>query len=221
MPVLGLGQVVQVERGHAEHLAGTLGVGGRDDRRVDVHKAALLEELVDGEGGHAANAEDGAEEVGAAAQVLLGAQELAGLALLLHGVVGGGGALHHVGLGLQLKRLRTVGRELEHALEGERRSHGLRDDVVVDGVAEVLAVDDYLQVLEAAAVVERDEAEVLHVADGTNPSGDGDGLAAELGGVGIQAGDGLAVHGTSPLQTNGRPPAQSARPRGQTHCSTC
>ena len=52
-------------------------------------------------------------------------------------------------------------------------------------------------------------------------SGDGDGLAAELGGVGIQAGDGLAVHGTSPLQTNGRPPAQSARPRGQTHCSTC
>ena len=176
---------------------------------------------MDGEGGHAAHAEDGAEEVGAAAQVLLGAQELAGLTLLLHGVVGGGGALHHVGLGLQLKRLRTVGRELEHALEGECRAHGLRDDVVIDGVAEVLAVDDYLQVLEAAAVVERDEAEVLHIADGTDPSGDGDGLVAELGGVGVQAGDGLAVHGTSPLQTNGRPPTQSARPRGQTHCSTC
>jgi hypothetical protein len=39
-------QVGEVERGDAEQLARALGVGGRDDRRVDPQEAALVEEAV-------------------------------------------------------------------------------------------------------------------------------------------------------------------------------
>ena len=58
----------------------------------------------------------------------------------------------------------------------------MRDLVVV---GERLAVHDDLQVLEAAAVVQGDEAEVLHITDGLDPAGNGHGLAAEGFGVGV------------------------------------
>lgn len=54
-----------------------------------------------------------------------------------------------------------------------------------------------LQVAEAAAVVERNKAKVLHVADGLDPAGDGDGLAAERLGIGIELRDFGAVHVSS------------------------
>ena len=56
---------------------------------VDVDKALLLEEAVDGGSRDRADAEHGAEQVGARAQVLLGAQELDGCALLLQRVIRG------------------------------------------------------------------------------------------------------------------------------------
>ena len=40
-------QLGRVERRHAEHRAGPFAVAGRDDRRVDVEEALLLEEVVD------------------------------------------------------------------------------------------------------------------------------------------------------------------------------
>ena len=151
---------------------------------------------MNGEGGHAAHAENRAEKVRAAAEVLLSAEELAGLALLLHRVVGRRGALDLDGRGLELEGLRAVGGELEHTGEGERGAHGLGDNAVVDLVAEALAVDDDLQVLEAAAVVQGHEAEVLHVADGADPAGDGHGPPAERIGVRVEACDGVAIHKT-------------------------
>ena len=64
-------------------------------------------------------------------------------------------------------------------------------------VVERLAVHDDLQVAEATAVIERNEAKVLHVADGLDPAGDGDGLAAERLGIGIELRDFGAVHVSS------------------------
>lgn len=54
-----------VERGHAEHLAGALAVTRGDDGGVDVDKALLLEEAVNGGSRDRADAEHGAEQVGA------------------------------------------------------------------------------------------------------------------------------------------------------------
>ena len=185
-------RVLGVERGDAEHLAGALAVARGDEWRVDVDEVALLEEAVDGGGGHGADAEHGAEQVRARAQVLLRAQELDRGTLLLQRVVGSAGALDRDGLGRELEGLLGVGRELERAGAHERViAREVRDLVIV---GERLAVHDDLKVLEAAAVVERDEAKVLHVADGLGPAGDGDGLSAELLRAAVQLDDLGAIH---------------------------
>ena len=57
--ILRQGHVGQIQGGHLEHLAGALRVGGGDERRVHIHKAALLEEAVDGVGRQRADAEHG------------------------------------------------------------------------------------------------------------------------------------------------------------------
>ena len=185
-------RVDRVDGGDVEHLAGALAVARGDDGGVHVDEAAILEEAMDGSGGHGAHAEDGAEQVGARAQVLLSAQELHGGALLLQRVVRSGNALDHdLGRG-ELEGLRGVRRELELAGADERRGDVLMGDLVV--VGERLAVHDDLQVLEAAAVVQGDEAEVLHVADGLDPSGNGHLLSAERLSIGVELGDLGAIH---------------------------
>ena len=197
LAVLGEGRVGRVDGGHAEHLARALGVRRGDDGSVHVEEATLLEEAVDGKGGHAAHAEDRTEEVGTAAQMLLGAQELARLALLLHGVVGRGGTLHRDGLCLQLEGLGTVRRKLERSAHDEGGAHVLRDNPLVRLVPQALAVDHNLQVLEAAAVVQGDKAKVLHVADGAHPACDGELGATQLLHVRVERGDSRAIQGTS------------------------
>ena len=62
-------QLAEVERRDAEHLAGPFAVAGRDDRRVDVEEALLLEEVVDRLADAVAHAGDGAERVGPRPQV--------------------------------------------------------------------------------------------------------------------------------------------------------
>ena len=199
--ILVQGRVGGVDRGDAEHLAGALGVGGGDDGSVHVDVAALLEERVDREGRDRADAEDGAEEVGAAAQVLVQAQVLAGLALLLHGVVGLGRPLDEDRLGLQLEGRRAVGGELEGALDLQRGTDGEGRDLGVIG--KLLAIHDDLQVLEAAAVIQHDEAKVLHVANRANPAGDGHLSAAELVHLSKETSDRSAVHLSSSLLADG------------------
>ena len=68
-PVLGAGRIVQIERRHLEHGARTLAVGGRDERRVPVVEAAVVEELVDGEGHGVTDAQHRAERIGTRTQV--------------------------------------------------------------------------------------------------------------------------------------------------------
>ena len=192
---LGEGRVFGVERGYAEHLAGALAVTRGDDGGVDVDKALLLEEAVDGGSRDGADAEYSAEQIGARAQVLLGAQELDGGALLLQRVVRGADALDHdFGRG-EFEGLGSIGGQFDGAGADEGSRDVLVGDLVV--VVERLAVHDDLQVAEAAAVVERNEAKVLHVADGLDPAGDGDGLAAERLGIGIELRDFGAVHVSS------------------------
>ena len=193
--VVVLGQVLQVQGGHPEHLAGALAVAGGDDGGVDVDEAPVLEEGVDGVGRHAAHPEGGGEQVGAGPQVLDGAQVLHAVALLLEGVVGGGGALHRDGGGLDLQGLLGLGGEDHRAGDDEGGAHVLPGDLLI--VGQDVGVHDDLQVLEAGAVVELDEAEGLHVPDGAGPAADGDRLPAELLLVGENLRNGRAFQSES------------------------
>ena len=56
-------EVREVERADAEHLAGALGVAGRDDRRVDPEEAVLVEVAMDRHAEAVAHARDRAERV--------------------------------------------------------------------------------------------------------------------------------------------------------------
>ena len=101
-----------------------------------------------------------------------------------------------------LARIRTYSlmkEQRERARDHERRAHARGGDLVV--VGEPLAVHDDLQVLEAGAVVEHDEAKVLHVADRADPARHGDGGAAELVHVGEELRDVGAFHGYSFCET--------------------
>ena len=184
--------VFHIERGHAEHLACPLAVGRRDDRGVHVDEPAILKEAVDRRSRDAADAENGAEEIRARAEMLLGAKELDRGALFLKRVIRGAGTLDGDGLRGELEGLLRLGRELDGARADEGRVAGTTRDLVI--VGEGFAVHDDLEVLEAAAVVERDEAEVLHVADGLGPAGDGDGLAVKLLHVAIELDNLGAIH---------------------------
>ncbi len=144
---------------------------------------------MDGIGCDRADAEDGTEEVRAGTEVLLRAQELARRTLLLHRVVRSRRAFDRDLGSLELEGLWTVWRERERAGDDKRCSHILRHDILIDILAECVLVEDDLQVLEAAAVVQDDEAEVLHVTDGTDPACAGDRAATECVRLLVELGD--------------------------------
>ena len=83
--VLGPGGIGHVQGGHLEHLPRALAVAGGDDGGVNVDKAPVLEEAVDGVSGHAPHPEGGGEEVGSGPQVGDGAQVLHAVPLFLEG----------------------------------------------------------------------------------------------------------------------------------------
>ena len=197
LAVLAQREVVQVEGGHAEHLACALAVGAGDDRRVDVYKAVAAEKFVHCLRRNAADAEGCREQVRARSQVLDSAQELDAVALFLKRIVGGGCALDGDLGRLQLKRLLRVGREHKLALGDERRADVLMRKLVV--VIELLALEHDLQALEARAVVKLDKAEILHVADGARPAADGYLLAAEAVRIGKYLSDLSAFHNNTPI----------------------
>ena len=198
--VLGLGQIVQIQCGHAEHLACTLAVGSGDQRRVGVDKAVLLEELVDGVGCHAAHAESGVEGVGAGAQGGHGAQILHAHLLFLQGVLVGGAVAQDLhALGVQLKRLLCLRGEHQLALDAQAAVQTGVDDFII--VCQLTGFQHDLQSLEAAAVRQSDEADVLGVADVLCPAADGD-LGAICRGVLEQRKDLGAFHNVFPPENN-------------------
>ena len=193
--VLVLGHVLQIQGGHLEHLAGALAVAGGDDGRVDIDEAPVLEEAVDGVGSHAPHPKGSGKQVGPGAQMLDGAQELHPVALLLEGVVRGGGALHRDGGGLYLQGLLGPGGQDHLAHDHKGRAHVLSGDLLI--ILQHIGVHDDLQVLKAGAVVELDEAEGLHVPDGAGPAADGDRLAAQRLLIREDRGNSGAVHSSS------------------------
>ena len=190
--VLVLGHILKVEGGHAEHLACALTVGRGEQRRVRVNEAVLLEELVDGVGSGAAHAESGVEGVGAGAQGGHGAQIFHAHLLFLQRILVRRAVaqdLHTVGI--QLKGLLCLRGEHQLALDAQAAVQTGVDHLIV--VCQLACFQHDLQGLEAAAVRQGDEADVLGVADVLCPAADGD-LGAVGGGVFEQRNDLSAFH---------------------------
>ena len=146
-------------------------------------------------GGHGTHAEDGGKEVGAGSEVLDGAQKLYAVALLLERVIGGGNALNGDFVGLELKGLFGLGGADERAVDDKGGTDVLVGDLVI--IFKLAALKNDLQRFKAAAVVELDKAEVLHIANGSDPAADGHGLAVKGGGIGVDAGNFLTLHGST------------------------
>jgi len=177
LTVLRLGDVVQVQRGHLEHLAGALAVAGGDDGGLCVDKAAILEELVDGVGRRAPHPEGGGEQVRPGTQVLDSPQELYAVALFLQGIVRSGDALHGDLGGLQLQWLLGIRCQGHNAGDDQSRAYVLGGDVLI--VREGLCLHHHLKIAEAGAVIQLDEAEALQIPDGADPAAHGNGLTGE------------------------------------------
>ena len=196
--VLLEGEIVEVKRRHAEHLARALTVGAGDDRGVDVYEAAALEEFMDGLRRNAPDAEGCGEEVGSGAQMLDRAQELNAVALFLEGVVGGRCALDGYRIRLQLKGLLCFRSQHKRTINYQRRTDILLCDLIV--IIERASLKHDLQRLEAAAVIKLDESKVFQVADGSDPAADSDLLPIKSGSVGKYTGNFLMLHnGTFPF----------------------
>ena len=170
-PVLGAGRIVQIERRHLEHGARTLAVGGRDERRVPVVEAAVVEELVDGEGHGVTDAQHRAERIGTRTQVGDVAQEFERMALFLQRIGRRvGRAVNLDRRGLHLDALALAGRLHEPAVDTDA---GARGDLTHRLVVELRQLDDHLNARHARTVVQGDEGDVLVAALGTHPPLDG------------------------------------------------
>ena len=113
------------------------------------------------------DAEDGAEGVGAHAQVRFGAQELQRVAFLLHGIIVGTGAVDLDGLGLHLNGLALALRLDEQSLDMQAGACG---DGTQFLLAELLEVNDNLQVVDGRAVVQGDELDEFVTASAAYPA---------------------------------------------------
>ena len=202
--------VFHIERGHAEHLACPLAVGRRDDRGIHIDESAVLEKAVDSCSRDAADAENGAKQVRARTEMLLGAQKLDRGALLLQRVVRRGDTFDGNALSGKLEWLLRLGRELQRALADKGGAHVLSCDLVV--VFQSFAAHHHLEVAKAASVVQGDEAEVLHIAHRADPTRHGDFLAPERVDVGEQLGDFRALHHSPSHDMRKRGRARNARP---------
>ena len=128
---------------------------------------------MDGVGSHAAHAECGVEGVGAGAQGGHGAQILHTHLLFLQGVLVCGAVaqdLHAVGV--QLKGLLCLRGQDDAAHDAQAAVQAGVDDLLV--VCQLACLQHDLQGLEAAAVRQGDEADVLGITDVLGPAAHGD-----------------------------------------------
>ena len=158
-------RVADGQRGHLEHLARALAVGAGQQRRVHIHKAALLEELVDRRREHGADAERRLKHVRPGPEVLDRAQILERVALLLQRVVRRARPLDHDAVRMDFKRLRRIRRQAKLAADGNRAAGGQ----IPAEVSFIVGVDD-LHRLEHRAVRQLDKAECLPLAHGAHPA---------------------------------------------------
>ena len=197
LAVLGAGQVVQVQSGHAEHLAGALTVGTGDQWGVHIHKAVLLEELVDGISRGAAHTERRRKGVGAGTQMGHGAQKFHAVALFLQGIIGGAYVQQLHAVGVDLQRLLGAGGQYHTAHNLHAGAHAGLGHVLV--VFQLGSLEHDLQVLEAGAVAQLNEADVLGIPHGLGPAAHGHNGTVRRGGA-EQRLDVDAFHVFSPLK---------------------
>ena len=115
------------------------------------------------------------------------------MALLLQRVLRSGGTLYRDGGGLHLQGLLGPGRQDHRTGHRQGGAHVLPGDLLIVGQGGGL--HHHLEVFEAGAIVELDEAEGLHVPDGAGPAGNPDLPAAEVLLIGKNLGDLCAFHG--------------------------
>ena len=171
LTLLGTGRVAQIERRHLKHGARAFAVGSRDERRVPVVEAAVVEELVDGEGHCVTDAQHRPERIGAGTQIGDVAQEFERMTLLLQRVGRGiGRAVNLDRRRLHLDTLSLAGRLHEPSVDTDA---GARGDLAHQLVVELLQLDDHLDIGHARTVVQGDEGNVLIAALGAHPPLDG------------------------------------------------
>ena len=152
----------KVEGGHLEHLARALAVRARDERRVHVHEARLLEEAVRRVGQRVAHAHHGAHHARARPHVREAAQrlevDLCGRDRVAAPIRGADDldAAHG-----QLPPLPLLRRQLERAGHAHRRAVAGALGGLPRGGVELVFLEDELEVGLARAVVDRHEAELL------------------------------------------------------------
>ena len=93
---------------------------------------------------------------------------------------------------LDFKRLLCAFRHDENAFDAQRRTDVLACDFVV--VSKFFTLENNLNVLEKAAVVQFDKSKVFTVADGTRPAADCHRLSVKGRKIGIKAFDLCCVH---------------------------
>ena len=154
-------------RGHLEHVAGTLAVARRDERRVEVEVAVLMEIGVDGHRHVVADAQDSAEGVGAGTQVGHRAEILPRGALFLQGIGVVTVAENLDGIGLYLAGLTGGGALHEAALHTDAGAGG---DALHGLLGDFGLIAHNLYVVDGAAVVEGHEEYALAAALGADPT---------------------------------------------------
>jgi hypothetical protein len=87
--LLGAGKIAERKSRHLELRACSLAVGSRDQRRMEVIKAFVVKELMDGKGQRMADAKHGAESIGARAQMRFLTKEFESMAFFCKGYVAG------------------------------------------------------------------------------------------------------------------------------------
>ena len=174
--IFGAGDVVKIHCGDAEHLTRALAVGTRDNGRVNINKALLLEKLVDGIGGGTAHAERCTKGIRASAQVRHSAQKLHGVALFLQRIIAGASAKHFHAVGVDFQRLLCLRRQHDNAFHAQAGADACFGNLFI--ILQLLRFKHHLKRRKARAVGKLDKADVFGIADGFCPAAYGDGFAA-------------------------------------------
>ena len=190
--LLVAGDVVEVERCDLEHLTGALAVRACENRRMYVGKAVLVEELVQGKRCLTAHAERRIEGVGAGAQVGHRAQIVHAHLLFLQRIIAAAGTQHGDVVGVDLKGLLGVRGQHQRAGDLKTGVQAAFGDLGI--VGELICLKNDLDRLIAAAVRQRDEADIFGIAHSLGPAADSD-LSAVCGGSLVQRCKFRSLHG--------------------------
>ena len=177
---------------------------------MDIDKAALLEEGVDGVGGEGTDAEHCLEQIGAGTEMGDGAEVLDGVALFLERIIRCGRAFQRDGGRVDLKRLFGIRGQDDLALHHQRRAYVIFPDLVEIGERIVV---HHLDGFKKRAVGEYDEAEGFGIADTAHPAANGDCVPVHGFHIPVKGADRCEVHmGMSFRRIGGFPQAPDLYP---------